>query len=143
MGIGSLDLWQVIFLMAIVPGIFEELAFRGVLLHGLSRRLKPVPLALTVGLVFGFFHVSLWRIPATAYLGTILASVVLLTGSIYPAMLWHALSNACTLIPLQMGWVTPDYELPLWSYPVAALVLALAFAILWWTRRPYPGLRTD
>ena len=134
----TMPLWEMVFLVAVVPGIFEELAFRGVLLHGLSRRLRPVPLVLTVGLLFGLFHVNLWRIPPTAYLGTLLATVVLLTGSIYPAMLWHAVNNAAALIPVELEWVTEDYQLPLWAYPVAAAVLAVAFTVLWLTRRPYP-----
>jgi len=136
-----IPLWEMVFLVAVVPGIFEELAFRGVLLHGLSRRLRPVPLVLTVGLLFGLFHVNLWRIPSTAYLGTLLATVVLLTGSIYPAMFWHALNNAAALIFVEFTWVTEDYQFPLWSYPVALAVLAVAFTILWLTRRPYPGLQ--
>ena len=135
---GTMPLWEMVFLVAVVPAIFEELAFRGVLLHGLSRRLRPIPLVLTVGLVFGLFHVNLWRIPPTVYLGTLLATVVLLTGSIYPAMLWHAINNAAVLIPVEMGWVAEDYKLPAWSYAVAVGVLAAAFAILWSTRRPYP-----
>ena len=134
----TMPLWEMVFLVAVVPGIFEELAFRGVLLHGLSRRLRPVPLVLTVGLLFGLFHVNLWRIPPTAYLGTLLATVVLLTGSIYPAMLWHAVNNAAALIPVELAWVTEDYHFPLWAYPVAAAVLAVAFTVLWLTRRPYP-----
>lgn len=136
----GLPLWETVLLVAIVPGIFEELAFRGVLLHGLSRRLRPVALAAVVGLVFGFFHVSLWRILPTAYLGVLLSAVVLLTGSIFPAMLWHALSNATAVVPAELGWISSDPELPLWIYPLALAGLATAFAILWATRRPYPGL---
>ena len=138
MDAGAMPLWQTLLFVAVIPGIFEELAFRGVLLHGLSRRLRPVPLVLTVGLLFGLFHVSLWRIPPTAYLGTLLAAVVLLTGSIYPAMLWHALNNATALIPVELGWITEDYQLPYWIYSLATAALAASFAVLWWTRRPYP-----
>jgi sodium transport system permease protein len=141
LGAEGMPLWQMVLMMAIVPGIFEELAFRGVLLHGLSRRLRPVALALVVGAIFGLFHVSLWRILPTAYLGVLLAAVVLLTGSIYPAMLWHALNNAAALVPSELGWIGPDPELPLWSYPLGVSGLALSFAILWAARRPYPGLR--
>ena len=139
-GASGMPLWQTVLMMAVVPGIFEELAFRGVLLHGLSRKLRPVALALAVGVIFGFFHVSIWRIPPTAYLGTLLAGVVLLTGSIYPAILWHALNNAAAIIPSELGWVDADARLPDWSYPVAAVALAASFAVLWATRRPYPGL---
>lgn len=142
LGGGGLPIWQLVLVAAVVPGICEELAFRGVLLHGLSRRLRPVPLALTVGLIFGAFHVTLWRIPPTAYIGVILASVVLLTGSIYPAMLWHALNNATAILPVELGWITPDYRLPLWVYPLGVSALAASFALLWANRRPYPGPRT-
>ena len=96
-----------------------------------------------VGVIFGFFHVSLWRIVPTAFLGTLLAAVVLLTGSTYPAMLWHALNNACALIPAELGWVAADFELPPWIYPLGVAGLAASFAVLWAVRRPYPGLRPD
>lgn len=140
---GGLPLWQLVLVTAVVPGLFEELAFRGVLLHGLSKRLRPVALALTVGVVFGVFHVTLWRIPPTAYIGVILSTVVLLTGSIYPAMLWHALNNASALVPVELGWVSQDFELPWWAYPLGAAGLAASFSILWATRCPYPGLRRN
>jgi sodium transport system permease protein len=143
LGAGDLPLWQVVLFLAVVPGVFEELAFRGVLLHGLAARLRPVALALAVGAIFGIFHVSLWRILPTAWLGMLLAAVVLLTGSIYPAMLWHALNNLIAIVPVELGWVGEDYDLPLWSYPLAAFGLALAFAILWVARRPYPSGRRD
>jgi hypothetical protein len=103
--------------------------------------MRPVALALVVGAIFGIFHVTLWRILSTAYLGALLAGVVLLTGSIFPAMLWHALNNASVVIPAQLGWIEPSATLPAWSYPLGVSGLALSFAILWAARRPYPGLR--
>ncbi|MDE2772931.1 MAG: ABC transporter permease subunit [Gemmatimonadota bacterium] len=137
---GDLPVWQIALFLAVIPGVFEELVFRGVLVHGLIRRLRPVPLALTAGVVFGFFHLSLWRIVPTAYLGVLLTAVVLLTGSVYPAMLWHALYNALGILPVRMGWVSQDFDLPLWSYPLGVAALGVAFLVLWNARRPYPGL---
>jgi sodium transport system permease protein len=135
----DLPAWQMLLLLAVLPGIFEEVAFRGVLTYGLSKRLRPVALVLTVGLVFGLFHQALFRIAPTAFLGVLLTAVVLLTGSIFPAMLWHALNNALALFA---GRADADLaELPLAYYLAAAAVLAFAFWILWRTRRPYPGLR--
>jgi sodium transport system permease protein len=135
----SVPFWQLLLFLTILPGIGEEIAFRGVLLHGLHRRLRPVGVALAVGLVFGLFHTSLFRIFPTAYLGVILAAVVLLTGSIFPAMLWHALNNAMGLAAGKYGWAIADLE-PL-TYVEAAAVLALCFWIIWRNRTPYPGLR--
>ncbi|MCU0224092.1 MAG: ABC transporter permease subunit [Acidobacteria bacterium] len=136
----DLPAWQMLLLLAVLPGVFEEVAFRGVLTYGLSKRLRPVALVLTVGLVFGLFHQALFRIAPTAFLGVLLTAVVLLTGSIFPAMLWHALSNALALLAGRAG--ADLAELPAAYYAAAAVVLALAFWILWRTRRPYPELRT-
>ncbi len=133
----DLPLWQVVLFLSVMPGIFEELAFRGVLLHGLRQRLRnPWLLALTVGGIFAFFHVSLFRLVPTAWLGFVFAWVVLLTGSVYPAMLWHALNNALAIIPSRQGWVPQGFELDgSWTAP-AAVGLAVAFWILW---RSGPG----
>lgn len=136
----GMGLVQLVLLLAVLPGITEEIAFRGLLLHGLRRRLKPWALCLVVGGIFGLFHVSLFRILPTAYLGTMLALVTILTGSLFPAMLWHALNNAVALLPVAAGWVAPDMTLPPWAWPLAAVGLA---ASLWTLRRVgagYPGV---
>jgi sodium transport system permease protein len=127
----DLPLWQLVLFLTVMPGIFEELTFRGILVHGLRRRLKnPWLLALAVGAIFGIFHVSLFRIIPTAWLGFVLTWVVLLTGSVYPAMLWHALNNALAIVPQELGLVTEDFQPEAWWVSPAALGLALAFWIL-------------
>lgn len=137
----TIPIWQILLYLAIFPGVCEEIAFRGLLLHGLRRRFSPVALALAVGLIFGLFHYSLFRIVPTAYLGIVFTAVVLLTGSIYPAMAWHALNNALALVPAHMGWMSSVEEIPGWAYAVAVLGLAASFTILWRDRTTYPGLR--
>jgi sodium transport system permease protein len=138
----DLSLFELLLFLSIMPGILEELTFRGVLLHGLRKRFPPWLLCLVVGAIFGFFHVSLFRIAPTAWLGVVLAAVVLLTGSVFPAMAWHALNNALAIVPSHLGWLPEGFEPPGWATPTAALLLAMAFWILWRTRRPYPDLRT-
>ena len=137
----DLPLWQVIVFLAVLPGICEEIAFRGVLLHGLRKRFRPVGVAVAVGLIFGFFHVDLFRILPVSYLGIVLAAVTLATGSIFPAMLWHALNNAIPLVSTRMGWWGDDLAIPLWLYAAALLGLLAAGALIWSNRTPYPGLR--
>jgi membrane protease YdiL (CAAX protease family) len=92
-----------------------------------------------VGVIFGIFHVSLFRIAPTAWLGFILTWVVLFGGSIYPAMLWHALNNAIATVPATLGWLPEDFEPEAWWALPACLVLAFALWILW---RTGPGNRT-
>ncbi len=127
----QLPLWQLVLFLAVMPGIFEELFFRGLLLHGLRKRIRRRwLLALAVGLIFGIFHVSLFRIVPTAWLGFILTWVVLLGGSIYPAMVWHALNNAIAIVPSSVGWVPEGFEPQgWWAFP-AALVLGVSLWIL-------------
>jgi len=131
--------WQMLLCLTVLPGIFEELTFRGMLLHGLHRRLRPAALVLVVGVVFGIYHVALFRFVPTAFLGVMLAVVTLLTGSIYPAMLWHALNNALGLLAYKLQ--IPESGLGPVCYLTAAGLLALALWIFYRNRSPYPGLK--
>jgi len=137
----QMPLWQLLLFLAIMPGILEELAFRGVLLHGLRKVFGPVGICLMVGAIFGIFHVSLFRLLPTAYLGVVFAAVVLLTGSIFPVMLWHFANNAIGLVPAHMGWVTEETVVPWWAYALGLLGLLVALALIWSVRTPYPDLK--
>lgn len=125
----SVPVWQLLVMMTLLPGICEEIFFRGMLLHGLRRRLSGPALCLVVGLVFGFFHVALFRILPTGFLGVVLAAVTLWTGSIFPAMAWHALNN---LLGLGLGLMEVDATaLPVWGWVLAIAGLALSLGLVW------------
>jgi sodium transport system permease protein len=126
-------------LIALLPAVCEELAFRGALLYGLRRRLHPVALALVVGVAFGFFHFAYFRLIPTAFLGVLLTSLALLTGSTLPGMLFHAGNNALALWAAEQGF--PLDGLDPWLYLAAAVALALCLWIVYRCRTPYPGLR--
>lgn len=135
----TIPLWQLVLFVSILPGICEEIAFRGPLLYGLRRRLRPAQLALTVGLIFGLFHVALFRIIPTGFLGVVLTALGLLTGSIFPCMLMHAGNNALGLWAAKAGIQVA--ALPWWVYVTAALLFCLSFYVFYRNRTPYPGLR--
>ena len=117
----------------------QELTFRGVILHGWRRRFSPVVLCLVVGGIFGFFHFQIFRIPSTAMLGMILAAVTLLTGSVFPAMLWHAINNA---LALYLGSEGVDLAGGTWmTYAGGVVALGLALWIIWLNRSLYPDLK--
>jgi membrane protease YdiL (CAAX protease family) len=128
---------QLLFFVSIMPGVFEEITFRGLLLHGLSRRFHPAVTAILVGLIFGLFHVALFRFAPTALLGVMLAAVTLLSGSIFPAMIWHAGSNAASLLAYKLE--LPLTELDPLSYALGTVMLAAAFWIVWRNRRTPPA----
>lgn len=134
---GDLALWELVFFIAVMPGVLEEIAFRGVLFSGLRKRFsRPWAAVLVSAMVFSVFHVSLFRIVPTAFLGIIFAVVVLRTGSIFPAMLWHFLNNFLSVVPQTLGWITIDT-----SRGISMFWLGLAFlgAVVSWllmTNRP-------
>lgn len=125
--------------LAVLPGVCEELAFRGLLIYGLHRRLHPIALVAVVAAVFGGFHVALFRIAPTAYLGMLLAGVTLLTGSVLPAIAWHILNNALALWAAHRG--APLDQASAALYALSAAALAVSAFILWRARTPYPHLR--
>ena len=131
-------MWQILLMLAITPGIVEEMAFRGLLLHGLHRRLRPLVLILVVGVIFGLFHQALFRIIPTSYLGMVLTAVAVLTGSIFPCILLHAGNNAFAFLLYRSGVEIETWppELLLLNIPVFVFALYLLYRY----RTPYPGL---
>jgi membrane protease YdiL (CAAX protease family) len=135
----EVPLWQLFFFLSVLPAVCEEIGFRGTLLYGLRHRFRPAALALAVGAVFGLFHVALFRIIPTGFLGVVLTAIALLTGSIFPGMVIHAGSNA-------FGLWAGLHEFPLarldwWVYAAAGIAFILSFYIVYRNRTPYPGLR--
>jgi membrane protease YdiL (CAAX protease family) len=98
------SLFWVLLVFAILPGICEELLFRGFLLAGL-RDLRPGRTALVVGVFFGLFHMQIDKIPVHTLLGVLLAVVVLRSGSIYLAMLIHMVNNGLALAATRADWL--------------------------------------
>lgn len=138
--------WQLFFFIAVLPGICEEIAFRGTLLYGLRRKLKPVTLALVVGLIFGIFHFDLFRILPTAFMGVYLSGIAILTGSIFPCMLAHMANNAIAVVLAREN--VPLQGLSWWVYVAATIIFVLCFYILYRSREseravPVPEVRSS
>lgn len=88
----------ILFGMALLPAIGEELLFRGFLYGTLSNRLKPWLAIVITGLVFGAYHMSLAKLIAVSMLGAYFAYVIYKRGSICNTMLMHFLNNAVGLL---------------------------------------------
>jgi len=88
----------VLFVMAVSPGICEEAMFRGFVFSGLRRGLSPVLLVLVTALMFGAFHMSIYRLFGTTMLGLVMGLLVYRSGSIWTSALFHALNNGLALL---------------------------------------------
>ncbi len=91
------SLLSVLLVFAVLPGICEELLFRGFLMSGLRRKLSTSGLVLIVGLVFGLYHMSSEKLPLVTLMGILLTLICLRTGSIFPAMFVHMVNNGLAL----------------------------------------------
>jgi membrane protease YdiL (CAAX protease family) len=84
-------------LTAFTPAVCEEALFRGPILRGLRTRFSALGAAVITGLLFGLFHLSVWRLLPTAVLGFVLSLIALSADSIIPAMVAHFANNACII----------------------------------------------
>ncbi len=97
-GLNSQPLWLLLLVIGLMPAVCEELLFRGVILSLMPRRFSTTRLVLTVGLLFGAFHMSLMRFLPTGALGCALTYLALRSRSIFPCMLLHAGHNMLSVV---------------------------------------------
>ena len=90
-------LW-LFFFLALSPGIFEELVFRGSLLQAMRRDFTWKRVVFWQALYFALVHASVHRLLPTGILGALLALVALRSRSVLPAMLMHTAYNGVLVL---------------------------------------------
>lgn len=85
-------------IVALLPAICEEAVFRGVALQSFrGKNGKWIGIFIT-GLVFGLFHGTVFRFPATMILGMVFAYVVVETENILYSSLMHLINNGYSVV---------------------------------------------
>ena len=80
-------------LLCLIPGITEEIAFRGLIQHWLHTVLKPWRAILLTSALFTALHLSALIAPYIFLLGLLLGWVKWKSRSLYPSMLMHIAHN--------------------------------------------------
>jgi sodium transport system permease protein len=91
---GSRGFAATLLLVAASPAICEECLFRGPILRGLRTRMGAGSAVVITAVLFGLFHLDVFRLIPTAILGVVLGFIALESGSIVPAMVAHFCNNA-------------------------------------------------
>jgi ABC-2 type transport system permease protein/sodium transport system permease protein len=141
---GEISLPVLLVSLALLPGVCEELLFRGYLFRALRTQLSGQATVICTGLLFGGFHLitdhslAIERLLPSTLLGFALGWVCLRTGSTIPGMILHVCHNG---LLLTLAWLQPllsqrwdiqeQSHLP-GTWLAAAAVLALAGAWLGW-----------
>lgn len=99
--INALSLPIAILLIAALPAIAEEIAFRGVILSGLRSTGTATTAIAVSALLFGVFHLSAYRIIPATILGVVLGISVLATRSLLAGVVIHAANNTVGVLLLR------------------------------------------
>ena len=130
------------FLLSLVPGVWEELAFRGLVLSRFQKAIKPWPAVLLSAFFFALFHLSnLITQPPSAAIGGVIMSfffgivwglMTVRTGSVIPAMLSHYLVDSMGMVFLNVDMADPAkgtlfFLLLVISFVIVNIMLTTAF----------------
>jgi sodium transport system permease protein len=141
--------WLPYLLIAILPALCEEIAFRGFVLSGL-RHLGHKWWAICFSAVaFGMVHFFLQQKISAAAVGMVLGYLAVQTGSLIPCMVFHALYNGLALTADRFSKILTEGSLAEspWKWLlqtegdsmfqpwVLAACLLGAMALFWWLHR--------
>jgi membrane protease YdiL (CAAX protease family) len=124
---------QLLLMAAALPAVAEEVLVRGVVLSGFRARFSTLGAVVGVGLVFGVFHLTpqtAFRFLPAAWLGLLLAWVVVSSGSLPLAMILHFVNNATILAVSAFPAAGETIAAP--DQPPPFLLLPIAGLALWW-----------
>jgi len=99
----SSSLPVMLLMCALLPGICEEILFRGFIQYSCSGLKKRWMIPCVVGLLFGIVHFHLFRILPTAIIGIALSFIMLRSQNISLSMLGHFLNNATVILISYVG----------------------------------------
>ncbi len=124
----------------IIPAITEELLFRGIILNGLRTRFNDVQAIFMSAFMFALMHQNLQQLVYPFLLGSIMAWLVLRTGSLVSSILVHFINNFLVILFTYLQNIT-SFSLALpntwWFYLIAILLLGVTVAIIYIIDRFY------
>lgn len=117
-----------IFAVAIIPGIVEEIVFRGIIL-GMFRKFGDRFAIFISALLFGLLHMNLIQFIFAFIIGLMFGFITVKLNSLLPAMVAHILNNLLsTLISLHL-LNSIEYSSIMLSTTIASIVLIIVISI--------------
>jgi sodium transport system permease protein len=148
------SIWAILGLMALLPAICEEIAFRGFILSGLRRIGRKWTAIVISSILFGLAHGILQQSIAATFVGVVIGYLAVQTGSLLPCVGFHLVYNSMSLlmslrVPAALehqpwlGWIFERQgESVSYHWPVIPVAAILALLLLGWFRR-LPYRRTE
>jgi sodium transport system permease protein len=145
------NLWLLLLVVAVLPAICEELAFRGFILSGLRHMGHKWTAIIISSVFFAAAHALFQQSIVACVVGLVLGFIAVQTGSLLPCILFHAVHNSMAVLVQKFltgageqahwtAWLVRDAsaEGQLYHWPVIVVsVLAGAGILYWFHRLPY------
>lgn len=143
----DVPLWQLVLVLALVPAVCEELAFRGFVLSGFRQSGNKWRAIVWTALLFGLSHPILQQSVVSATLGIVIGLLAWNSGSLLPGAAFHFTHNLLTVASQGLSswharWPALDYLYrPIeggrleFTWLALGLGTPLAGALLWWFER--------
>jgi len=87
-----------IFLIVVLPSFCEEFAMRGIFLNSMRTVFINTTIVIILGLSFGLFHQNIRQFFPTMVAGIIMGILTIKTGSVWPAVIVHAVNNGIAVV---------------------------------------------
>jgi sodium transport system permease protein len=94
---------EIVAAVSLLQAVCEELTFRGFILTGLRRRFRPRTAVFLSSFLFALFHMNVFQFVPHFVIGIVLSTLVLRTGSVLPAMVFHFAYNCLVYTCLAVG----------------------------------------
>ncbi len=134
-----------LWLLAIIPPLCEELAFRGFILSGLRHMGHKWRAIVVSSLFFGVSHAIFQQSISASIMGLVLGYLAVQTGSLLPSILFHVTHNVLIFLvgkltpseisqhPLLRSIANPDDESGrFYHWPVLFVGMLLAAGVFYW-----------
>lgn len=137
----------VLFIMAVLPALGEEMLFRGILLRFARKRSSNMLFPIFISsLLFALIHFSIYGFLPILLAGAFLGIIYYLTGSLLCSMLFHFLNNGIQVYLEYLGHTNTRVKaimesnvLPAYIPLAGAALLAIGFYFLYRSSTPLPN----
>ena len=144
------NLGVMLLLIAVLPAVCEELAFRGFILSGFRHSGHKWRAIIWSSILFGLTHSILQQSLMAALVGVVIGFIAVQSGSLLPCIAFHVTHNSMALL---LSKITPEiYGRFPWlqtlmepaaggyAYRLPTIIIAAAFSIMllfWFQQLPY------
>lgn len=126
-----------LFVLCVLPGICEEIYFRGFCQTSLSARFGAGWALVAQAVIFSLMHGNPWYAHLYFILGLFLGGVYMMTGNIVAPIICHIINNTWTVLTNYYGFRLPMQD-PFGIWDAVLIAVSAAILVIVWKRLSTP-----